>query len=306
MTNLTNTATPAAMNTYDLTGRTALITGASQGLGLAIAKRFAASGADLFLCARGAEVLAKAVESVKNAAVRKEQKVFSAAADVSKPEEVSALTNKVLAAFPQLTILVSNAGVYGPMGKIEDVDFDSFRQAVEINLLGPVLMVQSLLKHFRRSSYGKIIQISGGGATNPLPRLEAYAASKAAVVRFMESLALDLREDHVDVNSVAPGLLDTRLLDQVLANGPEAVGSSFFEKMKASKQQGQCTDLEIGAKLCQFLASAASDGLTGKLISAVWDAYEAWPSHLEELNSSDIYTLRRITGRDRGSNWGDK
>jgi 3-oxoacyl-[acyl-carrier protein] reductase len=290
----------------DLGGRAALVTGASHGLGLAISKRFAAAGADLFLCARGASDLAEAAELIKKDFAAKDQQVLFAQADVSKPGEVASLKDKVLKAFPKLTILVSNAGVYGPMGRLEDVDFEAFRQAVEINLLGPVLLAQSLLPHFRKSAYGKIIQISGGGATNPMPRLEAYASSKAAVVRLTESLALDLKDDRIDVNSVAPGLLDTRLLDQVLANGPEAVGEAFYRRMKASKSEGKCTDLDLAAKLCQFLASGASDGLTGRLISAVWDDYEDWPNHLQELAKSDLYTLRRITGRDRGTNWGDK
>jgi NAD(P)-dependent dehydrogenase (short-subunit alcohol dehydrogenase family) len=192
------------------------------------------------------------------------------------------------------------------MGKIEEVGWEEFTQAMETNLYGPILLARAFLPHFRRQGYGKIIQVSGGGATNPMPRLESYAASKAAVVRLFESLALDLAESRVDVNCVAPGLLDTRLLAQVIEAGPERVGEGFFRRMVDSKNQGHLTDLGIGARLCRFLASGASDGITGKLISAVWDDYEDWPNHLPELLRGDLYTLRRITGRDRGSGWGDK
>jgi NAD(P)-dependent dehydrogenase (short-subunit alcohol dehydrogenase family) len=294
------------MTTYDLTGRSALVTGASQGLGLRVAQRLAEAGADLFLCARNLEQLTQAAKEVTKACRSPEQKVLYQKADISKSPEVTKLAEEVLASFPELKILVSNAGVYGPMGRLEDVDLIEFWQAVEINLLGPVLLARSLLPHFRKQSYGKIIQISGGGATNPLPRIESYAASKAAVVRLMESLALDLLEYHVDVNSVSPGILNTRLLDQVLEAGPEAVGLKYYERMKTAREKDQCVDPTVAANLCLFLSSAASDGITGRLISAVWDDYDDWPNHLDELNKSDVYTLKRITGRNRQHNWGDK
>ncbi|MDR2339956.1 MAG: SDR family oxidoreductase [Deltaproteobacteria bacterium] len=291
---------------YDLTGRAALISGASLGLGLSIARRLARAGAGLFLCARGEGRLKEAAAELESEKKRDSQKILWKAADVSMEAEVNALAKDALTAFPELTILVSNAGIYGPMGRIEDVSAQDFLRAVEINLMGPVLLSRALIPHFRKRGYGKIIQVSGGGATNPMPKIESYAASKAAVVRLMESLALDLADFHVDVNSIAPGLLDTRLLREVLEAGPEAVGKAFYDRMKEASAKGTCTDPELAAALCQFLASAASDGITGKLISAVWDDYESWPTHLKELLSSDAYTLRRLAGRDRGLSWGDK
>jgi NAD(P)-dependent dehydrogenase (short-subunit alcohol dehydrogenase family) len=152
---------------------------------------------------------------------------------------------------------------------------------------------------------GKIIQLSGGGATNPMPNISAYAVSKAAIVRFAETLAEEVREFHIDVNSIAPGPLNTQMLDEVLTAGPEKVGQAFFDKSLQQKETGGiglnfCTDLAL------FLASDTSNGITAKLISAVWDQWEQWPEHLEELDSTDIFTLRRVTGRDRGFSWGDK
>jgi len=151
--------------------------------------------------------------------------------------------------------------------------------------------------------YGKIVQLSGGGATNPLPGLSAYAASKAAVVRFAETLAQELREHHVDVNSVAPGALNTRMLDEVLAAGPELVGQGFYERALEQQRTGG-VPLERGAALAVWLASAASDGVTAKLLSAVWDPWSELPQHLDDL-ASDVYTLRRIVPGDRGLDWGD-
>ena len=170
-------------------------------------------------------------------------------------------------------MLVNNAGVYGPKGLIEEVDWDEWERAVRVNLFGSVLCCRAVLPHFRANGYGKIIQLSGGGATSPLPRLSAYAASKAAVVRFAETLAEELDGTGIDVNAIAPGALNTRLLDQVLEAGPERVGESFYARALEQQASGG-TPLDLAARLAVFLASAASDGITGKLISAPWDPWE--------------------------------
>ena len=114
-----------------------------------------------------------------------------------------------------------------------------------------------------------------------------------------------MREYHIDVNAVAPGALNTRMLDEVIEAGPDKVGQLLYERSINQKKAGGAP-LDVGAGLAVFLASDASNGITGKLISAVWDRWENWPAHLEELITSDVYTLRRITGSDRGMPWGDK
>jgi NAD(P)-dependent dehydrogenase (short-subunit alcohol dehydrogenase family) len=287
---------------YSLKGRAAIITGASQGLGFAIAEAYVRAGASVLLCARNPELLEK-VRGELSAVSGPNQKVVAHSADVSKTAEVEQVVKSVLQAFPRLHILVNNAGVYGPMGPIERVDWQAWIKAIEINLFGSVLMCRAVLPHFKSNGYGKIIQLSGGGATNPLPKISAYAASKAAIVRFAETLAEEVRKDHIDVNVIAPGVLNTRLLDEVLAAGPEKVDKDFYERALKQKAQGG-TPLEKGANLAVFLGSAASDGVTGKLISAVWDPWQSLSEHLEELRNTDIYTLRRIVPKDRGLDWG--
>ena len=285
-----------------LEGRNALITGANQGFGLAIARAYASAGASVFMCARDATLLERARAEVCTL-VGAGQKVVAHRADVSLKPQVDEVVDAALRTFPQLHVLVNNAGVYGPMGAIEEVDWDAWVHAIEINLFGSILMARAVLPHFKARRYGKIVQLSGGGATNPLPRISAYAASKAAVVRFAETLAEEVREDGIDVNAVAPGALNTRLLDEVLAVGPDRVGQAFYERSLRQKEQGGAP-LERGAALTVFLASAASDGITGKLLSAVWDPWESLAEHREDLRQTDIYTLRRIVPADRGRSWG--
>jgi NAD(P)-dependent dehydrogenase (short-subunit alcohol dehydrogenase family) len=287
-----------------LEGRAAIITGANQGFGLAIARAFLHAGASLMLCARDASKLNGVVTELRGFC-NPGQRVESMRIDVAKREDVDRLATATLVAFPQIHILVNNAGVYGPKGPIDDVDWNDWVHAIEINLLGSILTVKALLPHFRIHHYGKIIQLSGGGATAPLPYISAYAASKAGVVRFMETLAEEVKADGIYVNSIAPGALNTRLLDEVLEAGPEKVGNSFYERALKQKAEGGAP-LERGAELAVFLASAASDGLTGKLISAMWDPWESIPKHMADLLMSDVYTLRRIVPKDRGQSWGDK
>jgi 3-oxoacyl-[acyl-carrier protein] reductase len=288
---------------FSLENRTALITGANQGLGKSIAQAFVLAGADVFLCARDELKLAE-VQTELQGFCKTGQRVEALRADVSKRDDVDRLVSAALAAFPQIHILVNNAGVYGPKGSIDDVDWDEWVRAIEVNLMGSILVARAFLPHFRSQRYGKIIQLSGGGATAPLPFISAYAASKAGIVRFMETLAEEVKAEGIDVNSIAPGALNTRLLDEVLEAGPQKVGKSFYERSLKQKTEGG-TPLERGAELSVFLASAQSDGITGKLISAIWDPWEHFPEHLNDLQKADIYTLRRIVPKDRGMNWGD-
>lgn len=285
-----------------LAKRRALITGASQGFGLAVARAFVDEGADIMVCARGAERLREARDELAERAGTR-SRVLILPADVSEPDDVRRLVKTTLAELGGLEILVSNAGVYGPKGPIQDVDWDEWSQAITINLIGTVLSCREVLPHFIQQKYGKIIILSGGGATKPLPYLSAYAASKAAVVRFGETLAEEVRGYGVDVNSIAPGALNTRLLDEVLEAGPDKVGYTFYEQALRQKETGG-TPLHRGASLSVFLASSAGDGITGKLISAVWDPWESLGQHIDDLKDSDIYTLRRIVPKDREKDWG--
>jgi len=286
-----------------LAGRAAIVTGASQGLGLAIARAYVDAGASVCICAREAGPLESARAGLA-ARARPGQRVQAVSADVSKPDDVARVVAEACGVFGRVHILVSNAGVYGPMGPIESVRWDEWVRAVEINLFGSVLMCRALIPHFKEHRYGKIVQLSGGGATNPLPGISAYAVSKAAVVRFVETVALEVRPFGIDVNAIAPGALNTRLLDQVLDAGPARVGDDFHRRAREQKEAGG-TPVEAGAALSVYLASAASDGVSGKLISAVWDPWARLHEHSRDLAGTDVYTLRRIVPKDRGFTWGD-
>ena len=285
-----------------LEGRAALVTGGSRGLGLEITRAYVAAGARVLVCARDAEELERArieLEAIASDAAP----VATAVGDVSVPSTAERLVGIAHERFSRLDVLVNNAGIHGPIGRTEDAPWDEWEAAIAVNLLGSFSCCRAVLPRFRANGYGKIIQLSGGGATSPRPGLSAYAASKAAVVRFAETLAEELRGTGIDVNAIAPGALNTRLLDEVLEAGPDRVGKSAYAGALEQRSSGG-TPLDHAARLAVFLGSADSDGITGKLISAPWDPWEELPAHIDDLDSTDVYTLRRIVPADRDLTWG--
>ncbi len=286
-----------------LEGKTAIITGANQGLGKVCAKAYLEAGASLVICARNESMLKATYEELLGSTDSNSQRLNWLATDVSRVQDVERLIDFALEKNPRLDILVNNAGVYGPKGCIEDVDWEEWTRSIEINLYGPILMCRALLPHFKTNKAGKIINMSGGGATAPLPRLSAYAAAKAALVRLTETMAHETLGCGIDVNAIAPGALNTRMLDEILEAGPNRVGKDFYERSLKQKEDGGASMMKA-AELCVYLASDESDGVTGKLISAVWDPWKDLARHLNKLKSSEIYTLRRIVPADRGEDWG--
>jgi len=284
-----------------LQGRTAIITGASHGLGFEIASKYVFSGASVVICAREEEALYRARKALEQIATA-EQKVASRVTDVSCDKDVRELIGFTVELLGHIDILVNNAGVYGPKGPVERIDWEEWVRAININLLGSVLMCRAVVPHMKKQEYGKIVQLSGGGATNPLPNLSAYAVGKAGIVRFIETLAMEVAEYSIDANAVAPGALNTRMLDEIIDSGPTSVGQSFYAKALEQKASGGA-GLEKGSELAVYLGSAASDGISGKLISAIWDPWVNLAEYRSELNGSDIYTLRRIVPEDRGAEW---
>ena len=274
-----------------LKNKSAIITGASQGLGKEIAKHFILEGADISICSRNQDDLDKTLAELE-LNKKKDQKIYTYEADVSNESEVGEFVEFSVSNLGKLDVLVNNAGIYGPKGDVAIVDIDAWVQTFNINVLGTLLMCKKIIPKLKDNKKGKIINLSGGGATSPLPGLSAYASTKAAVVRLTETLSLELKEDNIYVNAIAPGALNTRLLDEVINDGKDKVPSAFYQKALDQKESGG-VPLSKGAELCVYLASDESDGITGKLISAVWDNWSSLHMHLKEMKS-DVYTLRRI------------
>ena len=280
-----------------LEGRVALVTGGSQGIGKAVVARLLREGARVAFCGRNEKALRAASDELSKAG----PEVLALRADVCDETDVTKLVTATLDRFSRLDILVNNAGVYGPIGPAWENDAAEWREAIMTNLVGAFLVCRAVVPVLIRAGRGKIINISGGGAATPFPRFTAYAASKAALVRFTETLALELKEHDIQVNAVAPGFVATRLHRQTLEAG-ERAGAEFLKETQEQIAQGG-VDPDIPAALIAFLASDRAARITGKFISSVWDDWAGFERHLDEIATTDVYTLRRIVPGDRGMKW---
>jgi NAD(P)-dependent dehydrogenase (short-subunit alcohol dehydrogenase family) len=271
-------------------GTVAVITGGGRGIGEAVALAFAGNGAAVVLAARTASELAQVEARVRAAGGA----AVAIPTDVSSPADVSRLVQRAVDAYGRVDVLVNAAGILGPVGPLWEADPEAWKRAVEVNLYGTFLCCRAVVPHMMERRRGKIVNFSGGGAASPLPRMAAYGASKAAVVRLTETLAEELKPYNIAVNAIAAGLVDTRLLDPVLA-AKERGGDQFarVRRLRATGEGG--VPAELPAALALWLASDASHGLTGKLISAPYDGWRDWDQRrIVALKASPWFTLRRI------------
>jgi NAD(P)-dependent dehydrogenase (short-subunit alcohol dehydrogenase family) len=275
----------------NLKGKVVIVTGAGKGIGKALALAFAREGADVVVVSRTFSEVKEVAAQIAGMGRR----ALPLKVDVSRRSDVLKMVNSTVARFRRIDVLVNNAGVLGPVGLLVENEVDSWVNTIEVNLVGTFFCCREVLPTMMKQRCGKIINLSGGGAASPRPRFSAYASSKTAVVRLTETLAEEVKEFNIQVNTIAPGAVDTRMQDQVLA-ASEAAGKKAIEESKRVKATGG-TPLKMPVELAIFLASDASNGLTGKLLSAVWDDWKK--IDVREVSSSDLYTLRRKINEEK-------
>lgn len=283
-----------------LAGKVAVVTGGSHGLGYGIATAFLAEGADVLICGRNAADVGAARERLGAAAPGR--RVQGVAADVASEDDNARLFAAAERAFGRIDVLVCNAGILGAKGALDEIDFGEFERAIEINLLGPIRNVRHALPLLRKSERPKVIITSGGGAERPSEHTTAYSVSKTGVVRFAECLSLYLGAD-ADVNMLGPGQMNTRMADEVLASGPRGVGTRHYEAFQRVKAGGGAP-IPNAAACAVWLASAESDGITGRLVHSLRDDWQTLAQHRADIASTDVMTLRRVEPKDRGFTWG--
>jgi NAD(P)-dependent dehydrogenase (short-subunit alcohol dehydrogenase family) len=259
-----------------------LVTGGSTGIGLAVARELAAGGAAVTVAARTPDAVHDAVAGLPGEGHR------PLVLDVGDESAWAAHAGELEA----VTGLVTAAGVLGPIGTPGSYDPHAFADTLRINLVGTLLAVHHCLPALR-AARGAVVTFSGGGATGPLVRYDAYAASKAGVVRLTENLARGLAGDGVRVNAVAPGFVATRMHEETLAAGPERAGDAYFERTRRDYATGGVPP-ERAAALVALLLSPHAEGLTGRLISAQWDPWEDADWRARLAGDPDLATLRRI------------
>ena len=260
-----------------------LITGAGRGIGKRLAIGFAQSGAKVGLFGRSQGELDATKIEVENAGGT----ALRFRGDVCRFDEISAAVDRMNAVWGEVHALIANAGVQGPIGPFHEQKPDEWNEVFETNVIGVFHSCRAVLPQMIQRRRGKIIVISGEGAGSPRPWFAAYAASKAALARFVETVAEEVRYHNVQINSLFPGDAYTNMTDEILHAGLDA-GSPEIERAEHVRMSGGVSpDKQI--QLALFLASERSNHVTGKLITVQDD----WKKMEHENVRQDAYTLRR-------------
>jgi len=272
-----------------LAGQRILVTGASRGIGREVAIRLSRDGADLVIVSRNREALDEVLgelEPGNHAALPFDvcdSSAWQSAIDTIAPDG-------------HLSGVVTAAAIVTPIGLLGSWDIGEFRHTLDVNVVGTLLAVETTVKQLV-ANHGSVVAFSGGGATGPFPRYDAYAASKAAVARLVENLAVGLAPDGVRVNCVAPGFVLTDMHQATLIAGGDRAGNEYFDRTARAIESGEGDSPALAADLVSFLLSGASAPITGKLISARWDPWKDERFRARLAQDADFGTLRRIDGQ---------
>jgi NAD(P)-dependent dehydrogenase (short-subunit alcohol dehydrogenase family) len=269
----------------DFKDKSVLISGAGRGIGKRLAMGFAQAGARVALLARSQAELDLAKLEIEQAGGN----ALRLRADVRDAEQVAAAVDRIRVVFGGLDILIGAAGVQGPIGPLVSTKPAAWAETFATNVIGVQNCCRAVLPHMIERRSGKLVLIACGGAGHPRPNFTAYAASKAAVARFAECLAEEVRDHNVQVNCVAPGGSYTHMTDEILHAGEDRAGAREIAEAEQVRVTGGIAP-EKQIALVLFLASARSNHVSGKLIHVNDD----WRRFERENMKPELFTLRRV------------
>ncbi|OGG57237.1 MAG: 2-deoxy-D-gluconate 3-dehydrogenase [Candidatus Handelsmanbacteria bacterium RIFCSPLOWO2_12_FULL_64_10] len=253
-----------SLNVFNLTGRSALVTGASKGLGQAMALALAKAGADLLITSRHRAEVDAVAREVASATGRK---VVGVESDASRRADVESAVDRALRAFGKVDILVNNAGVNirEPMVELRD---ESWEQVIGINLTGPMMYCRAVGPHMIQRRYGRVINVASTLGAVSIPNRSSYAASKGGLIQLTKTVALEWAPHNITVNTLCPGPFETPI-NAALMKDPAA-----YQAFVAKVPMGRWGKPEELAGPVVFLASDASSFMTGAtlFIDGGWTA----------------------------------
>ncbi|MBI3680620.1 MAG: SDR family oxidoreductase [Acidobacteria bacterium] len=267
-----------------LQDRSVLITGAGRGIGKRLSLGFAQAGARVALMARSKAELDLAHLEIEHAGGN----ALRIRADVRDYEQVHAAVDRTRAHYGDLHVVVCAAGIQGPIGPLHECGSKTWEETIQTNLFGVMHVCRAVLPYMIEKRRGKIIVMSGGGAMTARPNFSAYAASKAAMVRFVETVAEEVREHNIQINCMAPGGTYTSMTDEILRAGDKAGWKERQDAQQVRLTGGVAPEKQI--QLALFLASERSNHISGKLIHV----HDDWKRLEQGQVHPEIYTLRRV------------
>lgn len=284
-----SSATPNSINKLPLAGRHILVTGGARGIGLALALSIKTAGAAVTVLARTESDLASARRELVK--VNPSVQALAIGCDVTNGNELRRCMAEATNALGPIYGLVCAAGVYGAIGPFQSVDFEQWAKTIEINLTGTARTIHTALPLMSSPDGGRIVLFSGGGQA-AMPHFSDYVTSKGGIWRLTETLGAELSARSIFVNAIAPGAINTKLLDDLLAAGPERVGQETYQRSLRQRDQGGQSP-EKTCELCLYLLSPEAHGLYGKTISAVWDSYRNLENP-QAASQTDLFCYRRV------------
>jgi 3-oxoacyl-[acyl-carrier protein] reductase len=248
-----------------ISGRTAIVTAASKGLGNAVALGLAKEGANVAICARGKAALLEAANRIKDST---SVKVLPIVADVTKSADIEKLVQQAVGEFGRIDILVTNAGG-PPSGSFEAFSDHDWEDAVRLNLLSTARMCRVVIPYMRKGGWGRIVNMVSVAAKQPIQGLILSNSVRAAVIGLAKTLSNEVAGDNILVNSVCPGWILTDRLSSVVLKRAESQGKAYeaiLSGITANIPLGRCGAPEEVANLVVFLASERASYITGATI----------------------------------------
>jgi NAD(P)-dependent dehydrogenase (short-subunit alcohol dehydrogenase family) len=249
------------MNSSLLENQVALVTGAGRGIGRATAVALARAGAAVILAARSGDEITSVADEIK----ANGGKALAIPTDVSDVRQVDHLLILALRGFGGIDILVNNAALVQPLGKVWETSPMAWQRLIAVNVIGPYLCARAVLPHLLDKGRGRIINISSGAAESNIPGASAYSASKAALERFSETLAVEVAGTGVVVTTFRPGIVDTNM--QAMIRETPAHLFPRVERWRAWHSNGQLRPTDEPAQAIVWLASPYAADVNGQLFS---------------------------------------
>lgn len=276
--------------------RVALITGANGYLGQYLSKILWEKNFSIILISRNFD------KDFKNYfKPSKKKKNFFYKCDLANFKSLESVLKKIKKKHKSLDLVINNAAIQNPLGDLENLNFKDIKKNFDINYFAPIKIIQETIPLLKKKKFSSIINLSGGGATSNRDQFAIYGSSKTALARSSEIVSKEIKKYKININSFSPGALPSKMLNEII----KTKKMNSIEKKKAKKILGKKINLNPIKSLIFYLISKEGNKITGKIISSKWDNWKNWKNNLQKINNLNLYTLRRLTARDKGFKWGD-